>query len=154
MRKLPCMILVLLAGCSGQAPTTHTPKAAAAPVVKASDAKEGLRVKVVKLVGDFTINPPTGQQVPELSPVHVFRGRVQPFETPDPKHPALIKIVQPDQEGRFEMSLPPGEYTLVLDIGGRLYLNNWLDDGSWAITEVTAGKWTEYTIENVLEATF
>jgi hypothetical protein len=117
-------------------------------------APQGLRVKVVKMIGDFTMDPPTGQRVPELAPVHLFRGRIQPFETPDPKHPALVKIVHPNKDGRFEMELPPGVYTLVLEIDGRLYLNNWLDDGSWAIVEVKPGVWTEYSIENVLEANF
>jgi len=109
---------------------------------------------VVKLVGDFTMDPPTGQRVPELAPVHVFRGRVQPFEKPDPKHPALVRVVRPGKDGRFELELPPGEYTLVLEIDGKLYLNNWLEDGSWAITEVKPGRWTEYSVENVLEANF
>lgn len=115
------------------------------------EARQGLRVKVVRLVGDFNVDPPTGERVPERSPVHLFRGRLQPFEQPDPRHPALVKILQPGNDGRCEVALAPGEYTLVLDIGGKLYLNNWLADGSWAIAEVLPGQWSDYTIENVLE---
>ena len=143
MRAL-LILAVLLAGCAGSA---------VAPPPKAG-LPQGIKGRVVKLVGDFTMDPPTGQRVPEVVPVHVFKGRVQPFEKPDPKHPALVSILTPDKEGRFEIALPPGEYTLVLDIGGRLYLNNWLDDGSWAIAVVNKGAWTAYTIEDVLEATF
>jgi hypothetical protein len=158
------LIIATLLGCDNhtkqappasplpQAGTADVPATTATPAT--AESNEGLRVKVVKMIGDFTLSPPTGQRLPELAPVHVFRGRVQPFETPDPKHPALIKIVQPDKDGGFEIPLPPGEYTLVLDIKGWLYLNNWLDDGSWAITVVQPHQWTDYTIENVLEAYF
>jgi len=152
MRAL-LIVAVLLAGCAGS--VLQAPPASPSPQAPpAAEAKEGLRVKVVKLVGDFTMDPPTGQRVPEVVPVHVFKGRVQPFEKPDPKHPALVKIVRPDKNGRFELALPPGEYTLVLDIAGRLYLNNWMEDGCWAITEVKPGRWTDYAIEDVLEANF
>ena len=116
--------------------------------------QQGIRGKVVKLVGDFTMDPPTGERRPLCVPVHVFRGRIQPFEEPDPRHPALVKILQPDKEGRFEIELPAGEYTVVAEIGGKLYLNNWMEDGSWAITVVREGTWTQCTIEDVLEATF
>jgi len=145
MRAL-LVVAVLLAGCAGSAAAPPPPPQAGLP--------QGIKGRVIKLVGDFTMDPPTGRRVPEVVPVHVFQGRVQPFEKPDPKHPALVRILTPDKEGRFEIALPPGEYTLVLDIAGRLYLNNWLDDGCWAITEVKPGRWTDYAIEDVLEASF
>lgn len=146
MHRFP-LLLIAVAALTGIGQTLPD-----APVPTPSEAQQGLRVKVVKLVGDFTMDPPTGKRLPELVPVHIFRGRLQPFEKPDPRHPALVKISQPGKDGRLELALPPGEYTLVLEIDGRLYLNNWLEDGSWAITEVKPGHWTDYTIENVLEA--
>ena len=117
---------------------------------------QGVRGAVVKLVGDFLpgAEPARGGHVPLVVLVHVFRGRVQPFEKPDPHHAALVTIVRPDKEGRFSLPLPPGEYTLVAEIDGRLYLNNWLDDGSWATVTVRPGRWSDYTIEDVTEATF
>ena len=155
MRLALPLVLVLTAGCSGGAPRSPAGKPPPAPApAPSAAAAEGIRGKVVKLVGDFTMDPPTGQRVPEVVPVHVFKGRVQPFEKPDPKHPALVRILTPDKDGRFEIALPPGEYTLVLDLKDRLYLNNWMDDGSWAIVVVNKGAWTAYTIEDVLEATF
>lgn len=138
--------LALLAGCG-----VGGPGQAARP---SAEPQQGLRVKVVKLVGDFTMEPVTGRRLPECVPVHVFRGRVQPFEKPDAAHPALLQVVVPGADGRFALPLPPGEYTLVLELDGRLYLNNWLADGCWAIAEVEARRWTDYSIENVLEAIF
>jgi hypothetical protein len=135
--------LLLLAGCSSR--PASLPEAGPA---------QGIRGRVIKLTGDFTIEPPTGKQMPQSAPVHVFRGRLQPLDAPDPKHPALVKILQADKEGRFEIALPPGEYTLVAEIDGKLYINSWMDDGCWAVVKVKPGKWTDYVIENVLEATF
>jgi hypothetical protein len=42
----------------------------------------------------------------------------------------------------------------VLDVDGKLYLNNWMEDGCWAIAAVRPGEWTDYVIEDVLEAIF
>ncbi|MGQ9662360.1 MAG: hypothetical protein ACUVWX_08505 [Kiritimatiellia bacterium] len=115
---------------------------------------QGIRGQVVKLVGDFTMDPPTGQRVPISVPVHVFRRRIQPFEKPNSQHPALVKVLHSDKEGKFEIELPPGEYTVVIELSGKLYLNNWMEDGCWAVTVVKAGAWTQCTIEDVLEAMF
>ena len=134
---------LLLAGCAG--PAVRPP---------AAKPSQGVRGRVVKLVGDFTLDPPRGRRLPQAVPVHVFRGRLLPLEKPDPKHPALIKIVQPGRDGRFEIALPPGEYTLVAEIDGELYINSWMEDGCWAVVDVRPGRWTDYVIENVLEATF
>ncbi len=93
--------------------------------------QQGIQGRVVKLLGDFTLEPPLGEIVPEPVPVHVFRGRLAPIDAPNPQHAALVKIIQPDEEGRFRLSLPPGEYTLVAEIDGQLYLNNRAEDGFW-----------------------
>ncbi len=139
------LMAILMVGCGeSSAKKPATPKA----------PKQGVRCRVVKMVGDFTMEPPTGRLVPMRVPVHVFRGRIKPFEQPDLKHPALIKVLQSGKDGRCELALPPGEYTLVADIDNELYLNNQMEDGNWAIVVVRAGEWSDYVIENVLEATF
>ena len=143
MRALP-VVALLLAGCT--CPRSQAPAAA--------DAAQGIRGQVIKLVGDFTLDPPTGREEPQSVPVHVFRGRLQPLDAPDPEHPALIKILQPDKDGRFEIALPPGEYTLVAEIDGKLYINSWMEDGSWAVVNVLPGRWTDFVLENVLDAVF
>ena len=142
MRAL-AVAVILLAGCAGAARRPPAAKPA-----------QGIRGRVVKLVGDFTMDPPRGESVPQSVPVHVFRGRVKPLDAPDPKHPRLVRIVKPGGDGRFELALPPGEYTLVAEVDGKLYLNSWADDGCWTPVIVRAGRWTEFVIENVLEATF
>ncbi|MEX0704853.1 MAG: hypothetical protein WD069_22330 [Planctomycetales bacterium] len=157
--------LPALAGCGRQATETAAPeKAERADAVpreaKPSDAPaahpQGIRGQVVKLVGSFLpgAGPEQGSREPLAVPVHVFGGRVEPFDKPDPKHPALVQIVRADAEGRFELPLPPGEYTVIPEIDGQLYLNNWLDDGSWATVKVEPDEWAEHTIEDVREAAF
>lgn len=150
------------AGCSDQespsnpkqtttAPAEQSRKPDADPATQPADAAQGIHGRVVKVADAFDDPMGGGDPQPHPVPVHVFRGRVQPFEKPNPDHPALLKIVQPDQDGRFDLALPPGEYTLVLDLNGRLYINNWLADGSWATATVREGQWTDYVIEDVLE---
>jgi hypothetical protein len=142
--KAVALVVILAAAIGGRAAEPAAP----------ADLPQGIKGQVLKLVGDFTLDPPQGERKPISVPVHIFRGRVKSIEKPDLKHPALLRVVQPGTDGRFEVSLLPGEYTVVAEIGGRLYLNNWLDDGSWATVTVKPGKWTNYIIEDVLEATF
>lgn len=138
-------ILLLLAGCAGPAvlPSSTVP-----------EIPQGIKGRVIKLVGDFTMDPPSGTRVPLIVPVHVFKGKLQPLAKPDPRHATFLTVIRPGPDGSFELPLPPGLYTLVAEINGQLYLNNWTDDGCWAPVTVRPGAWTNYTIEDVLEATF
>jgi hypothetical protein len=150
-------LAVVVAGCSDTQLVSQSKRgqpedsSATGSVVR---LPQGVHGRVIRQTGDFTLDPPTGQRLPLLAPVHVFRGQLQPIEHPDPEHQAFIKIVMPDNEGRFELSLPAGEYTLVAEIDGRLYLNNWLEDGSWATCIVPPGEWVNYTIKDFRDTTY
>jgi hypothetical protein len=149
-------LLLSLASCDTPMTSQSKQKQSEGSFVPENVARlpQGIHGKVIRQVGDFTLDPPTGQKLPLLVPVHVFRGQLQPFEHPDPGHLAFMKIVRPDNEGRFELSLPVGEYTLVAEIDGRLYLNNWLEDGSWATCIVPPGEWVNYTIKDFRDTTY
>jgi hypothetical protein len=86
--------------------------------------------------------------------VHVFRGRVKMFEKPDPRHPALCVVVRAAKEGKFRVPLEPGEYTVVAEIDGRMYLNDMTDAGEWTPLKVEAGVWRDVCIEDTSEAAF
>lgn len=147
-------------GCSDQNTDSSSPpapdstRALPDPGPPPVEPQQGINGRVVKLVGDFTLDPPRGESVPQAAPVHLFRGRLLPIDEPDPEHPQFVQIVQPDEQGRFKIPLPPGEYTLVAEIDGFLYLNNADAEGNWTTVVVKPDIWTEFTIENVLEATF
>ena len=121
---------------------------------------QGVVGRVEKLTGDFMprIGPPAGgggqKRAPLAVPVHVFRGRVKVFEKPDRDHPALVAVVQADKEGKFRVPLESGEYTLVAEIDGRLYLNSMTGDGDWSPTRVEAGAWQDVLIQDTSAAVF
>ena len=125
---------------------------AAAP----AEEKQGITGKVLKLKGDFMPGPEPakGTREPLPVPVWVFKGTVKVFEKPDPKHPSLIKTVQADKDGTYRVGLPPGEYTVVAEIDGKLYLNRFTGDGNWATVKVEADKWTTFNIEDTSGAAF
>ena len=91
-------------------------------------------------------------------PVHIFKGQIKVIETPDGRHPAFVRKVQADAEGTFRCALPPGEYTVVAEINGKLYLNSFTDGGGgglvWSTVKVEKQKWTAITIEDSSEAFF
>ena len=123
-----------------------------------SDA-QGVSGKVVKLSGNFMPGPgpARGGRTPLSVPVHIFRGKVKTFEKPDPGHPALAKIVQADKDGNYRCSLPPGEYTVVAEIDGKLYLNLFTfdeKDPCWGTVQVVQGKWSSFNIEDTSSAVF
>jgi hypothetical protein len=87
-------------------------------------------------------------------PVHAFRGKLKPLAAPDPRHPSLVTVVKSGDDGSFEIALDPGEYTIVAEIGGKLYLNSFDGDGSWTTVTVKPGAFTDWTIEDTSEAAF
>ena len=83
-------------------------------------------------------------------PVHVFRGPLRPFTKPNPKHHALVKTVRSDKQGNYRVALPPGVYTVVAQIRGKLYLTARRDDGHWATVTVHPGTWSTWNILHTL----
>jgi hypothetical protein len=137
--------------------TVQVRHAASAPeVAAASPDDQGVRGQVVKMTGDFMPGPgpSRGRRTPLAVPVYVFKGRIRPMAKPPREHPALLKVLQADKEGRFELALPPGEYTVVAEIDGALYLNLISGPGEWGSVKVNAGKWTDFTIEDTRGAAF
>lgn len=120
---------------------------------------QGIQGKVSKLKGDFmprigSPEPGRNSTTPLAVPVHVFKGKLKAFEKPDPKHPALVKIVQSDKNGEYQLVLPPGEYTVVAEINGKLYLNAFDGEGRWSSVTVKADQWTRQIIDDTSEAAF
>lgn len=131
----------------------------APPRVPAQPATQGITGKVLKLKGNFMPmvgeGKRPGQSITPLAvPVHVFKGRLKPFEKPDPKHPALVQTVQADKDGVYKVAVRPGEYTVVAEINGKLYLNLQDTEGRWGSVEVKADKWTTRNIEDNSEAAY
>ena len=134
-----------------------------APAPAPALALQGVTGQVVKLKGNFmptivsdngTPPPRRKNEAPLAVPVYVFKGKVPVFAKPDPKHPALVKIVQADQDGLFKVALPPGEYTVVAEINGQLYLNSFDGQNNWSTVQVKEGQWTPWPIRDTSEAAF
>lgn len=53
--------------------------------------------------------------------VHILKGKVAYFAAPNPKHPNLVKIIQVDGEGHYEIQLDPGEYTVLMEHNGKMF---------------------------------
>jgi len=84
----------------------------------------------------------------------VFKGTLKPHVKPNPTHPTLAKTVRSDKQGRYRVPLPPGVYTVVAEIKGKLYLNLHRSDGNWATITVHPGQWATWNIRDTSEAAF
>ncbi len=126
---------------------------------------QGIAGHVVKLAGNFmpapvlagTPPPAKGKRTPLAVPVHVFKGVVHVAQKPDPKHPQLVTTVIADADGAFKVPLAPGDYTVVAEIDGRLYLNLvTMGPGGacWATVNVEPGRWTACEIQDTRAAAF
>ena len=128
------------------------------PQLLKETAPQGVIGKVVKLKGNFmpTIGLGGGnrQIIPLSVPIWVFKGKVKPFSRPNRNHPALVKIVRSDKNGLFRIVLPPGRYTIVAQIKGRLYLNSYDGEGFWTSVIVKKGRWTTFNIKDTSEAVY
>lgn len=115
----------------------------------------------------------TGNQMPPIDPheqgatrqpvstkVWIFAGRIASPGSPRwplaaaQQHPNLIGWTVSNLEGQFEVGLPPGEYTLLVEYGSDLYLNRFLSDGSYASVQVAASQITEVQLINTENAVF
>lgn len=91
--------------------------------------------------------------------VWVFSGRIQGkgprwAVSEASQNPNLVKRVRSDAQGKFFVSLLPGEYTLFAEYDSNLYLNSFLGDGSYASVQVIAGKVTQTRLLNSERAAF
>jgi hypothetical protein len=123
------------------------------------NGKQGVIGKVIKLSGNFMPGPGAtgGSRAPLAVPVYIFKGKVKVFEKPAAEHPALVKKVQAGSDGSFSCPLAPGEYTLVAEVNGKMYLNLVTFEGKdtyWATVRVEEGQWKPYTIEESSGAAF
>lgn len=96
---------------------------------------------------------------PVSTQVWIFSGRIPGKGTHWPvseahNHPNLVSRVQSDNQGKFFVSLPPGEYTLFAQYGDNLYLNSFVGDGSYASVQVKDGQITEIHLVNTENAVF
>jgi hypothetical protein len=124
----------------------------------------GVTGAVVRLVGNQM--PMIGQKAPTAkSPepikttVWVFSGRIPSKGTRLAANEAqqnfnLVTQVKTDDNGKFEVKLPPGEYTLFAQYGKDLYLNSFSGDGSFSSVEVNEGKMTQLRLVNSEGAAF
>ncbi len=140
--------------------------------VAAEPGEQGVTGQVIRLTGNFQPmleppdeleppfgKPPRGKRQVLKAPVHIFKGKMKALMTPDHKHPQLVTVVKPDEKGVFRAPLPPGEYTVVAEIDGRLYLNLYNHDIKtkqtfWGTVQVKPKQWTTVTIEDTSQAAF
>jgi hypothetical protein len=140
----------------------------------AKPGRQGVRGKVTKLVGNhmpgIIMDGPDGGPVgvgggmegggghPLSVPVHVFKGKIKVDHNnppaPDAKHPQLVKVVQANKRGLYILALEPGEYTVVAEINGKLYLNSYAGGGHWSTVTVNADEWKVHNIMDSSEAAF
>lgn len=157
--------MICLAIVGGMSAVAWQRAEAAASDSPAAEHPQGIEGQVVALEGNFMPGPvvpgqlPGGSKKPLSVPVHVFRGKIEVRERPDPKHPALLAVIHSDKEGKFRVPLPPGKYTVVAEIDGKLYLNIFEFDAAtgksvWPTVIVEPRKWSRWVIEDTSKAAF
>lgn len=122
---------------------------------------QGIQGQVLRLSGNLM---PSLDRRPAPQPIQtkiwIFVGRVKGPGSPRwslqqaTQHPSLFGWVASDALGQFEVGLPTGEYTLLLEEGSDLYLNHFLEDGSYAAIQVDSLQVREIHLANTEAAVF
>lgn len=107
----------------------------------AADAKGKSGVKGV-VYAVKTTGAPT--PLPDL-PVFIFKGSQTPIERVAPTDGRLAAAGQTAKDGTFQLALPPGEYTLTIQVDGKLR-GNALDQARWPTFQVKDDLWTNYEV--------
>jgi hypothetical protein len=145
-----------------------------------SDQVQGITGSVVKLSGNHfpPVRLPRAQSNPVSTRVWIFSGRVaapivrKPYTSGSGaisfslvmsnrwslvearKSPNLIGWTMSDSEGRFQVGLKPGEYTLLVEYGTDLYSSGFRDGTSYASLQVEANQILDIKLINSEDATF
>jgi len=142
---------------------------------------QGIVGVVLSLRGDFMPrilpeNEPVttdSRITPVATKIWIFAGKVRPSPmknwpqefAPAPISPRLplseaVKLpnrvgwVMSDKDGRFQVGLPVGEYTLLAEYGDDLYLNLFTGDDYFATVQVKLQQITTVELRNTENATF
>ena len=119
---------------------------------------QGIQGTIRKLTGNHMPGPGAKNDGVQLLsvPVHVFVGRVVVHKKPVAEHPQRVAVIESDEKGQYRIELEPGEYTVVAEINGRMYLNLLAGDAAntWATVKVESGKWTTFAIDDTSDAVF
>jgi hypothetical protein len=125
------------------------------------DQGQGIQGQVLRFSGNLM---PSLERRPNPQPIQtkiwIFSGRVKGPGSPRwslqqaTQHPSLLGWVLSDALGRFEVGLPPGEYTLLLEQGSDVYLNHFLEDGSYAAIQVDSFEVRDVQLANTEAALF
>lgn len=101
-----------------------------------------------------------GNSQPVRTKIWIFSGKILSTGSPRwpldkaQKHPRLIGWTMSDANGKFQVGLPSGEYTVLAEYGTDLYLNKFLGDGSFASVQVINNQVTEVQLFNDENAAF
>lgn len=125
---------------------------------------QGVRGEVRKLTGDQMPNSP---DQPSSGKTELVQTTVWIFAAPIPgnssprwpvaeaeQHPNLVRQVESDRNGCYQVELPPGEYTIFSQYDDYLYLNSFQGDGSYSSVEVLPNQLIELNLTNTENAFF
>jgi len=126
-----------------------------------------------RIMAEGESEPSSSQITPVMTRIWIFAGKVRPSPVknwprefaPAPISPHLslleaVKLpnrmgwVMSDKDGRFQVGLPVGEYTLLAEYGDDLYLNLFSGDGNFATVQVKPQQITSVELRNTENATF
>lgn len=122
-----------------------------------------LKGRVEKWVGNF--NPSRGRTASPSetlslrTKIHIYKGKIKsngnPFLLPLADGPKVFSVVNSDDEGRFQVQLPPGEYTLFIELeDGKLYRNSFDGKGNFSTVKLIDGENNSEVLTDTREATF
>lgn len=87
-----------------------------------------------------------------MTRIHVFLGVRKAHKILDLSDPQLMASAMTNTDGECTIGVVPGEYTVVAEINGRLYLNSFDVDGHWSTVKVKEGETTNHRIVDSSEA--
>jgi hypothetical protein len=121
---------------------------------------QGIQGQILQLKGNqrLSLSQPSPEPTPLATQVWVFRDRIPgqgsaTWPVAEAQvHPQLMEVLDTDDQGRFQIPLEPGEYTIFAQIGPNLYFNLFVFDGCYAPAIVKQGQVVELLIQDTQQA--
>ena len=133
------------------------------PLRAPSVLESTLKGTAEKLIGNFSLSRGDSRKVAETVPlktrIHIYKGKVKSSGNPIlfalSNGPKVFSVVSSDETGHFQVQLPPGEYTLFIELeDGKLYRDSFDGKGYFSTVTLSDGQDTVETLTDLREATF
>lgn len=143
--------------------TPNTSGLSIRPLESPSAVETLLKGRAEKWIGNFIPSrgsrPNSSKTLLRKTKIHIYKEKIKSdgnaFFPPLANGPKVFSVVNSDDQGQFQVRLPPGEYTIFIELeDGKLYRNSFDGKGYFSTVKLVSGEDTFEVLTDSRDAIF